>query len=516
MDVNGETSGGFRGKAEDMAEKRQQGGRRMVRTYLDEASWGDENFLDIEAAKSRKERRQLPEGCRSQVLYSGILRIAWPSMVELFLASLCGMADMIMVGSMANGDDAISAVSLSNQPKFIFISLIMALNVGVTATVARARGAEEHERANEALRQGLFFCLLVCVFASVVGYIFARPLTVFMANSGLSEEVIGMSTTYLKVQMIGFATMGIAATYTAALRGSGNTTLPMVYNIIANIVNIILNYLLINGHFGFPAWGVFGASVATVLGQTVSMIIAIVANGSGRFYFSVKITDFLHGFRPDIPIIRNIAKVGIPSLGEQFLMRVGFILFGRQVATLGQPYYATHNICMNIQSMSFMLGQAMAVSSTTLVGQSLGKRRSDLAEHYSRRCERLGLLLAVILGTFFAVCNQWLVGLYSDTPAVLAAALPVMILIGVLQPIQIPQFVLSGALRGAGDTKSTALVTMVGILILRPVMGHLFINILRAGLMGAWIAIAIDQVVRTGLVMGIYASGKWKRIKMKI
>lgn len=492
--------------------KEQARERKMVRTYLDQIPMGDDEFIRKEAAMSRKERKRLPDGCQNSVLYKDIMRIAGPSLMELMLASLVSMADMIMVGSMVNGDDAIAAVSLAAQPKFIFVSLIIALNTGITAAVARARGEGQHEKANDTLRQGLMFSLLVCIFGSLVGFVFADPLTRFMANSGLSEEVIAMSTSYLKIQMAGFLTMGVTSTYTAALRGTGNSKLPMVYNIIANAVNICGNYLLINGHFGFPALGVVGASLATVFGQTVALIIAVCSGRTGRYYFQVRLSDFFHGFRPDPVIIKRIVKVGIPSLGEQAILRVGIILFSRQVVALGQPYYTTHQISMNIQSLTFMLGQAMAVSSTTLVGQSLGKRRPDMAEHYSSRCSILGMAISLVLGLLFAFFGKYVVALYSDTAAVIEASVPVMMVLGILQPIQTPQFILSGSLRGAGDTKTTAFITFVCVLLLRPAIAAF--TIAQFGLMGAWYAIAIDQVVRTALVLLVYRIGKWKKISL--
>ncbi len=488
--------------------------RRMLKTYLDEIPWWTEEDLTNELKKTRKERRQLPEGCRESVLYSDIMRIAWPSLVELLLTSLVSMADMIMVGSMVNGDDAISAVSLANQPKFIFISLMIALNVGVTAAVARDRGAGLHEKANDTLRQGLVMSLGVCIFASVVGYLFSAPLVAFMANGGLSKEIEAMSTQYLQIQMMGFTTMGIAATFTAALRGTGNSKLPMMYNVTANLVNICLNYLLINGHFGFPALGVVGASLATVIGQAVAMTIAIAAVAGGRYYFRLTPWEFFTHFGVEWDVLSRIVKVGFPSLMEQFVMRIGIILFSRQVASLGNPGYATHQICMNIQSLSFMLGQALAVSSTTLVGQSLGKRRSDMAEHYSVRCSRLGILLGCFLGLFFGFFGKYIVGFYSDTPEVIQASIPVMAILGVLQPVQTPQFILSGSLRGAGATRAVAWITFTCVLILRPILGHLMINVLAFGLLGAWIAIAIDQTVRTLLVIALYSKGSWKLVKV--
>ncbi|MBR2670229.1 MAG: MATE family efflux transporter [Solobacterium sp.] len=486
--------------------------RKMVKTYLDDAPWGTEEFLAAEEKKSRKERKKLPEGCESKVLYKDIMRIAWPSLVEQLLTSLVGMADMIMVGSMVNGDDAISAVSLANQPKFIFISLMIALNVGVTAAVARDRGAQQHDQANKTLLQGLFMGIWVYIFSSVLGFIFARPLVRFMATSALSDEIVDMGTTYMKIQMLGFITMGIAGSITAALRGVGNSRSPMIYNITANLVNIVGNYLLINGHFGFPALGVAGASIATVIGQIVAMVIALRVVGSGKHYFKISLLDFFRGFKVDMNAISRIVKVGIPSLIEQGIMRVGIILFSRQVASLGQPYYATHQICMNVQSLSFMLGMGIAVSSTTLVGQSLGKKRPDMAEHYSTRCMRLGLVMSVLLGLFFAFYGKYVVGLYSDTPEVIAASIPVMWIVGALQPAQTPQFILSGSLRGAGATKATAIITLVGVLIMRPVVGHIAINVLKWGLLGAWTAVAFDQIARSALVIAIYNKGDWKKI----
>lgn len=485
----------------------------MVKTYLDEVPWGDDTFLQQEEEKSRKERKKLPVGCRNSILYKDIMRIAWPSLVELLLASLASMVDMMMVGDIpVIGDDAISAVSLAAQPKFIFISLIIALNAGVTAAVARARGAGDHELANNTLRQGVLVSLLVCVFGSVAGFVFARPLIHFMANGGLGEEVMAMGVAYLEIQMVGFLTTGLASTYTAALRGTGNSRIPMVYNVVANVVNVIGNYLLINGHMGFPALGVIGASLATVFGQCVALVMALQAIGSGKNYFHVRLMDFFHGFQVDRVIMGRIVKVGLPSLGEQFIMRVGVILFTRQVTALGNPAYATHQICMNIQTLTFMLGQAMAVSSTTLVGQSLGKKRPDMAEHYSSRCSRIGILISMVLGLFFAVFGKYIVALYSDTEAVIQASIPVMVLLGVMQPIQTPQFILSGSLRGAGDTKTTAFITLISVLLLRPVIASFTIP--AFGLMGAWYAITADQISRTILVTLLYRSGRWKKIML--
>ena len=487
--------------------------RKMVRTYLDEIPHGNEEFHEQEIKKNRAERKVLTDGATDRILYKDIIRIAWPSLLELMLTSLVSMVDMMMVGSMADGTAAISSVSLATQPRFIFMTMIMSLNTGATAVVARARGRNEHDRANDILKQALAFSFFLSILSSIIGFTFAEPLIRLMAGSGMAESTVADGVSYLRIQMCGFFTLSLTLCITASLRGTGNSRVPMVYNMTSNLVNVFFNYLLINGNFGFPALGVAGASIATVIGQVVAMFMAFYSITCGKYYFKIKIIE---KFRLDFKIIGAIAKVGIPALLEQCIMRVGMIIFSRQVSSLGEVDFATHNVCMNIQSLSFNNGQAFAVAATTLVGQSLGKWRADFAEHYSRRCRRLGLYVSLCLMLVFAFFGKYIVMLYNDDPSVLSSGAKIMIVVAVLQPIQCSQFVLAGCLRGAGDTKATAVITFITVLFLRPMLGYLFINVLQVGVIGAWIAIFCDQSVRSLLVMFRYNSGKWKNVRVNV
>ena len=485
----------------------------MVRTYLDEIPNGNEALHQQELQKTRKERKQLTDGATDRILYKDIIRIAWPSLVELTLTSLVSMVDMMMVGSMANGTAAISSVSLATQPRFIFMTLLMSLNTGATAVVARARGRGEHEKANDILRQALVFSFVLTLLSSVAGYLLSEPLVRMMAGSGMAESTILDGIGYLRIQMVGFFTLSLTLCITASLRGTGNSRVPMVYNMTANLVNVFLNYLLINGNWGFPQMGVRGASLATIIGQGVALCMAIYSITCGKYYFKIKI---FQKFRIDFQIIGAIAKIGIPALIEQGIMRVGMIIFSRQVASLGEIDFTTHTVCMNIQSLSFNNGQAFAVSATTLVGQSLGKWRGDFAEHYSTRCRRLGLCVSLLLMVIFAFFGKYIVALYDNTPAVLESGARIMVFVAILQPIQCSQFILAGALRGAGDTKATAVITLCTIMILRPLLGYLCITVLNLGIIGAWIAVSCDQSLRSVLVLLRYNSGKWKNVKVNI
>ncbi len=476
---------------------------------LDKLEWGTDESMAAEFSKNRKERKQLPDTITSRELYRDIVQIAWPSLCELFLTSLVSMVDTMMVGGLGNG--AISAVSIATQPKFLFMNLFMALNTGTTAMVSRARGMQNRDRADRIIRQSLVFVTFIGFISAILGYIFAEPMIRFMANKGLEDSIIRQGTQYLRIQFLFFPFLSWGSVITAALKGSGQAKPSMVYNTIANLVNICFNWLFINGNLGFPRLEVAGASLATGIGQVVSCSIAMWCIFSGRFYCTMRLKNLL---KFDKDVISGILKVGIPSMIEQLIMRFGVIMYTRMVSALGSVNYATHNIAMNIQSMSFMIGQGFAVSSTSLVGQSLGKKRPDMAEHYSRRCRNLGFYVAVVIAVLFFILRRQLVWLYSKEAEVISIGAYLMIYVAILQPFQANQFILGGSLRGAGDTKFTAMVMLITIVGIRTLLGYLLIQVLELELTGAWIALCADQIARSFIIMGRYNRGKWKTIRL--
>jgi len=316
----------------------------------------------------------------------------------------------------------------------------------------------------------------------------------------------------LQIQMIGLVPLALTSTFTATLRGVGHTRVAMVYNLMANLVNVVLNYLLINGHYGFPRLELAGASLATILGQTVAFGLALRVVLKGDHYLHLRLKG---GIKIQWNHVRNIVTIGIPSMIEQFAMRTGVIVYARTVASLGTIVYATHQIAMNIQAMSFMTGQAFAVSATSLMGQSLGKKRPDMAQSYSNHTRRLGMAVSLFLAAAFFFFGRQIVSLYTNDLSVIEQGTRILKLVALIQPFQSSQFILAGALRGAGDTRATMVITFVTVLLVRPGLALLLINVFHWGLDGAWIALVTDQLLRSALVLLRYNSGKWKKVKIK-
>ncbi len=481
---------------------------KIVTTALDQLTpGGGEKAI----SNGRIQMPPRPSGVTGKQLMRDVLVIAWPSLIEMILTQLTSIADQIMVGRMPGeaGITGLSAVGLAMQPKFLLMTMVLALNIGATAVIARYRGQQNQEKAQQAFRQVLLLNGLVSTFFMILGLTIAPQLIHFMSGNGIGQQTMAEATRYLRIQLYGFLPLALTFTVTAALRGIGDSKIPMLYNTLANALNLAFNYVMIYGKWGLPAMGVAGAAWATVIGQTAAFVVAMAVVCSGRHYIHFNIRKI---FCFDGAMMLDVLHIGIPAMVEQIFMRVGIMLYTRTVAGLGDTLYATHQICMSIQAFSFMVGQAFASATTTLMGQSLGRQRQDMAVIYMRCTRNLGIVVSAAMGLMMILLNGRIVSLYNPNEAVIQAGSGILVLIGLSQPIQADQFIVSGGLRGAGDTRYTAFVVLITTLFVRSLLGMLMVQVLNWGLWGAWIALMADQCLRTGLMAVRYRTGKWMMI----
>ncbi|MCL1796229.1 MAG: MATE family efflux transporter [Clostridia bacterium] len=438
-----------------------------------------------------------------------ILSLTWPALAENMLSTLVSMADTIMIAVL--GSYAISAVGLVTQPRFIVFSAFMALGIGSTAMIARAKGEGDPQKANQILRQSLILSAGIVLLLCVLMAAFTSPLVRLIAGSEISEQTIHEAIVYLRIQIYGFPLLGLTYTINAALRGAGNTRAAFYSNAAANIVNVFLNYCLIEGKLGFPALGVAGASIATVIGQGVAFVFCLYLILNGKQYIRLELRE---GFRPDIDIFRRINKIGMPALMEQVVMRVGMLLFTMIVTSLGDTPYAAHIIAMNIQSMSFTTGMAFGTAATTLTGQCLGRKRIDLAKEYVRRTQRLDYIVSVVISVLLIVCGGPLARLYTDEALIIAMVAQVLTIVSVSNPTSNARFVYNSALRGAGDSRYTAIITFIGILLVRPLVSAVLVYVFHMGLVGIWIALISDAVVCFVFARRRWFTESWATIRV--
>ena len=230
--------------------------------------------------------------------YKTFLKMAWPAVAESFLLGLVSFVDTIMVSTV--GTNAVAAVGLTNQPRFLFMAVFIALSIGVTAIVSRRKGENRREDANKCLAQSLSIVLVLGIVLVTVAILFAEPLILF---SGAKEETLADAVNYFRIIMIGMLFTSISTTVNAAQRGSGNTRISMTTNVTANVVNCIFNAFLINGLLFFPKLGVTGAAIATLMGNVVACIMSLASVFGKNGFLRLHLGDLFKFRKEDISII---------------------------------------------------------------------------------------------------------------------------------------------------------------------------------------------------------------------
>jgi len=438
-----------------------------------------------------------------------IMKLTWPALGENILSTLVSLADSAMVAGL--GTYAINAVGLVTQPRFIVFSAFMALGVGTTALVARAKGKGDAEEANKVLRQSIVMAVAVVVLVSILMYIFAEPLIRWLSGAEIAEQTIQAAMEYFRIQIIGFPVLGVTFIINGALRGVGNTKAAFYTNTAANIVNVILNYLLIEGRFGFPRLEVAGASLATIIGQTVAFGMALYWLFQGKQYIRLRPRD---SYRPDFHMMGRVARIGVPALIEQVALRVGMMLFVTIVTSLGEKPYAAHTIAMNIQTLSFSVGNSFGIAVTTLTGQCLGRKREDMARLYMTKTLYLCHVASILVALFLFFGGGLTALMFTKDVEIIDMVAMVLKIIAAANLISNARFVYNSALRGAGDSSFTAFTTFLGIMVARPVVAYTLVNVFHMGLAGVWIALISDSVLCFVLGWLRWKGGKWAKIKV--
>jgi len=433
-------------------------------------------------------------------------RLAWPAMAEMLLMTLTHMVDMIMVGQL--GPAAIAAVGLSTQPMFLLLGLFQALASGGTALVARAVGAGDDRLANAIARQAAVATLLFGLLVGAAGWALSPAVPRLM---GAELAVQGPAADYFRIIMLSMPIVTLTFVLGAVLRGSGDTRTPMQVNAAANLVNVAGNYVLIFGHLGFPALGVTGAALATAGARGLAglLLLAWLLSGRRRIHLSLR-----ESYRPQRELLRRILRVGVPAALEQLVMRAGQVVFIRLVAGLGTAVLAAHQIALSVEWLAFMPSLGFGMAAATLVGQGIGASRPEWSEKAAYETRRIGILVLTAIGIGLLFFGEAIVRLYTKDPEVVAMGAQALRIMAVTQPFMAVNFIMAGALRGAGDTRWPLLTTATGIWGVRVLLGYLLAVLAGLGLAGAWMAMAADHMVRATLLTLRFRAGRWKRLSI--
>ncbi len=439
-------------------------------------------------------------------LNKNIARLAIPAAMENILHMMVFVVDIIMVGRL--GTEAIAAVGMAGALNFVLTIVFSSSSAGTVSLVARHTGAKEKFIAERVAGQSLLLAIVLGLCAAPVLYFSAVNILYLMSAE---PGVATLGALYFKIVICFLPCRLIMLAGHAAFRGAGDTRTPLLITLIMNCLNVLFNWFLIFGIWIFPRMEVAGAAWGTVIAYVAGAFLTAVILFRGRALVTVRIGDMLP---PDLYIIKRVLRISLPAAIDAFLTQLGYLAFLKIVAMLGTASLAAHQIAVRVESFSFMPGYALAVSTATLVGQSLGAQKEELAQLSMRRSCIYALVLMCTFAVIFLLIPRQLASIFAPEADVMRLTILCVMIAAIEQPALAVYMVYAGGLRGAGDTLSPMLITIIGTLFFHVPVAYLFGIVFGWGLPGIWLGAALDWILRAIAVYILYRRGRWRRVKV--
>ncbi len=444
---------------------------------------------------------------KPESLNRAIVSLALPAVLENLLVSAVFIADSFLIGHL-NDPAALAAVGISGSYLFIANGLFMALSIGAMALVARAFGEGNEAQARRMSGQAITLSVVFAVACMVALFPLAEP---FLRLLIADEEVVQQGTLYIHIILSTSILAFPLQVMTGIMRATGDTRTPMYITLIMNVINIALAAALIFGFGPIPALHIAGAGWGAAIARAIGGLMGLYVMVAGLSRLRVKLREMAVWDWRDV---KRIWKIALPSIIDSVIQRVGFITFTGIVASLGTVVVAANQIANTIESLSFLPAWGFSIAAGTIVGQALGARNVPIAELATRRSMYLSVFAMSAAGALFVVFGGDIARAFGATGDVLALATLAIQLAAIEQPFIALQMIYGGALRGAGDTRSPMIVSLVGVIFFRITAVYLLAVVLQLGLAGVWIGTAIDWAGRSAIMYLLYRRGKWKTLRI--
>jgi len=427
--------------------------------------------------------------------------LAWPPILGNLLFASVGVISIKAVGTL--GAEAVAAVGTGQRMVWVFQALLMAVMTGTTALVARAVGSKNMIEAAHVTRLAIGVSIALSLITTLVIVLFAEK---FIGIFGLDPVAQELAVTYLTISILFIPFMAIGMVIGAALRAAGDVKTPMYIGIFTNIIAIYLLLGLVNGQYGMPKLGILGAALAMGISFTIGAAIQLYLWLANKLVVPLGKAGAFTKER-----LRQLITISYPAGIESFVFQFGMLSFFWIVAMYGTEEVAAYNIGVNILMLSFILGNGFSVAAATLSGQFLGA--SDPVAAYKSGYQAAGMTmlamsLSGLLLAFFAEPIAWF--FIQDEEVVKYAVIFVWIF-AMAQPFMALEFSLGSTLRGAGDTRSPLVITIIGLLVIRVPIAFL-LYYLEMPVQWIFATLIIDYFVKGILLITRYRSKRWMKV----
>ncbi|MDC1373898.1 MATE family efflux transporter [Polaribacter sp.] len=417
-------------------------------------------------------------------------KLAAPVMLGMLGHTFVSFVDNIMVGQIGTAE--LAAVSLGNSFMFIAMSVGIGFSTAITPLIAEADSADNFKQAKSTFKHGLFLCTVLGIFL-FLGVFFAKPLMYLMQQP---EEVVALAIPYLDLVAFSLIPLVVFQALKQFSDGMSMTRYPMYATLIANIVNIVLNYLLIFGKFGFPALGIVGAAFGTVISRFIMLAYLwwLLAKKERTKALVTNIKFFIL----EKLMLQKFINLGAPS-AMQMLFEVAIFTAAIWLSgLLGKNAQAANQIALNLSSMTFMVAMGLSVASMIRVGNQKGLQKFKELRRIAFSIFLLGILLAIFFGSIFFLFHKSLPKIYvdftdaanyTDNLEVVRIASQLLFAAAIFQISDTIQVVVLGALRGLQDVKIPTIITFISYWVIGFPISYFLGKASMYGSFGIWLGL---------------------------
>jgi putative MATE family efflux protein len=432
-----------------------------------------------------------------------IWRLAWPVILSQVLASAVSLVDIAMLGRL--GSSSLAAVGYVTQIFLLSQAVLFAIGVAGVALMSRAIGAGDLARARTTLASCLGISIAVAVV--LVGAVLSAP-RALLGLLNAKPDVIETALPYLRLSMASTLLFAVSITLECGFRAMRDTRTPLAVAVVVTAVKTTVNYLLIFGPFGLPKLGLTGAGIATLMAQTVAVLLLAVA--TRRHNARATHTFARRDVQPSRASLSEVGRIAAPAVLERLVLNLALLDYFRMLGDYGSTAIAAYTVGVRMMSFSWIPGIGFAAAAATMVGHELGAADPRSAVRAGWRAARFAVAVSVLLGVVFAFGRGPLARVFTNDASVLAELGPFMLTLALTQPLLGLHFTLSGALRGAGDTVSPLLAAAIGNWAFRVPLAWAFSH---AGMpiLWMWVALVFDHIARVAIVGFVFARGRWHR-----
>ena len=437
-----------------------------------------------------------------------VILLAIPMVLEMMMESVFALVDLYFVGHLEHSSFAIQTVGLTESVLTIIYSVAIGMSMAATAVVARRIGEKDPVAAAKAGMQAIIIAFAINSIISILGVMYAKEILILMGASEAAAE-----HGYLFTQIMIGSSLCIMLLFliNGIFRGAGNAAIAMKSLWLANICNIILCPILINGLGPIPAFGLTGAAIATTLGRSIGVLYQVYHLFFGRGSLKIKISYFI----PDFHQIKALVKIAAPGVLQFVIASCSWIFLAQLVATTGGDHgSAGYQTALRIMMFFILPAWGLSNAAATLVGQNLGAKQIDRAEKSVYTTARYNVIFMATIMVITLCFGKYIISFFTNDELVKTIAVEALQIMSIGFIFYGIGMVLINTFNGAGDTWTPTGINFFGFWLFQIPLAYVLAKHFNMGPTGVFIAIPVAETAITLASIFFYKRGKWKRIQV--